>query len=200
MQKKCPHRETNQHHLAIPSSIFTVQQASHWVSLMGVVLFGITGLVTVVHAAAPLSDDELDARYLDVPLKSPYMSKVEYDKATSSENTGAKTDSTTFFSGNIAVVFTNALETPLLAGIDQNTRLLGNADQTGVSVGVSSTAIPLAFGSENFSYKWAGNLDQVFAPTPEGSRVIQYVYNANGAEIWYVPATRTGTTETFVHN
>ncbi len=152
-----------------------------------------------VFAAAPMSDDELDSKYLDVPVKSPYLSKVEFDKANAHQSLDTKAGIASV-NGSTVLVFANSAANPLLAGIDQNTRLLGSSDSIGVPVGISSSAIPPAFGSENYSYKWAGNLDQVYVATPDSSRVMQYYYSDNGAEVWYVPVNRTGRTESFVHN
>ncbi len=196
MKKYLPYRDTSRRDRLMARGVVH----SRWLISIGSLLLGVSGLMIVsAYAAAPLSDDELDSKYLDVPVKSPYISKAVFDKANAHQSIESQPGITTL-DGTTALVFSNTVETPLLAGIDQNTRLLGNADQLGVSSGVSSLAIPLAFGSENFSYKWAGNLDQVFTPSVEASRLLQYVYNTNGAEIYYTPLYRTGSTESFVHS
>jgi len=199
MRKILSHRNVKHRNLVIGGDVMANQPAFSWLKIAGNTLFAVIGMLAVsVHAAAPLTDDELDTKFLDVPVKSPYISKVEFDKANTHQSVEAK-PSKMAFNGSTALVLTTASDTPLLAGIDQNTRLLGNADQLGVSTGISSSAIPLAFGSENYSYKWSGNLDQVFTPSVEASRLLQYVYNTNGAEVYYVPLYRTGSTESFVH-
>lgn len=52
----------------------------------------------------------------------------------------------------------------LLAGVLQNLRSLGGGEFLGLPAGVSNTGNPIGFGSEQYSYKWAGNLSDIFQP------------------------------------
>lgn len=60
----------------------------------------------------------------------------------------------------------------LLAGIIQNLRSLGGGESLGVPIGVSNTGNPIGFGSESYSYKWSGNLGEIFQPIYNGSGVM----------------------------
>ncbi len=63
-------------------------------------------------------------------------------------------------------------ENALFSGIFNSVRLLGGTEIFGVPAGVSNTGSPLAFGSENYSTKWAGNLAQIYKPTVNASGVL----------------------------
>ena len=197
MIKVLRNRDNRQKPRVLQDVVVMVKHLPNWSTLCATVLLGLGSLVVApVYAAAPLSDAEMDAKYLDVPVKSPFL-KVDADKASahSTMETKAGILST---NGATALVFSNSADNTLLVGIDQNTRFVGSADPVGLSAGVSNTGIPLSFGSENYSTRWAGNLDQVFVASPDGSRVLQYSTYDNGAEIFYVPVHRTSFIETTV--
>ncbi len=133
-----------------------------------------------IYAASQLSDAELDTKFLDVPIKSPSLSQSETDSGLSA-NRGASADATTVFEkAQLALNQSADLSgaNPLLAGLEQKIRLLGTSETLGVPTGVANTAMYIPFGAENFSYKWAGNLDQVYVAPPTNIEYLQTIYGA----------------------
>jgi hypothetical protein len=63
-------------------------------------------------------------------------------------------------------------ENALFSSVFNSVRLSGESDIFGIPAGVSNTGTPIPFGSENYSTKWAGNLDQIFRPTANASGVL----------------------------
>jgi hypothetical protein len=128
--------------------------------------------MSVAYAEQPMSDAELETKYIEVKIKpvcSTEKEKIkEKDKKQSCQDTNVfviivtnKQDST---SESDAAQSKDSDSSALLASIFDNIRLLGGTDVLGVPAGVANTGTPLLFGSENYSDKWAGNFNQIFQP------------------------------------
>jgi hypothetical protein len=136
----------------------------------------VPSLVSLAYAEQPLSDAELDAKYIEVKIIPVCTSeKVDEIDSKTKESKISCHDANSF----VAVVtnqdakidpdkpHSTDSDNPnvLIASVMDNMRLLGGTDILGVPAGVANTGVPLMFGSENYSYAWAGNLSQIFQPT-----------------------------------
>lgn len=145
-----------------------------------VLTVAIAATVSVAYAEQPLSDSELDTKFIEVKVK-PICTTESADKSTEKAKSEdiKNTKKSCHDANNFVAIVTNkegvidtttaqkdsANASLLLAGVLDNIRLLGGTDVLGVPAGVAITGVPLMFGSENYSYKWAGNLNQIFQPT-----------------------------------
>ncbi|WP_162818144.1 hypothetical protein [Aquirhabdus parva] len=133
-----------------------------------------------VHAASQLTDAELDTKFLDVPIKSPYLTKKEADRQSAAAGNSDATSATAFENAqSVLVESPEGLNNPLLSGVEQRIRSLGVSDVAGVPNGVANSGIEIPFGAENYSFKWAGNVDQVYVAPPTNIDYLQSVYGAD---------------------
>ncbi len=154
-------------------------------------------MMPVAYAEQPLSDAELDNKYIEVKIIPVCTTdKVnQKDKKTSSSDADAP-QQTCHDANYFVAVLTNKQVDPtadanatqskdsnaatLLASVFDNIRLLGGSDVLGVPAGVANTGVPLMFGSENYSYAWAGNLGQIFqVPFYSGTGYYNSVYDTS---------------------
>jgi len=151
-----------------------------------ILMIAISAVLSVAYAEQPLSDTELDNKYIEVKIipvctTDKTDQKVNpKDKVESSDTkaSNAAPQQTCHDANHFVAVLTNKqvdltadagstqskdsnAET-LLASVFDNIRLLGGSDILGVPAGVANSGIPLMFGNENYSYSWAGNLGQIF--------------------------------------
>jgi hypothetical protein len=135
--------------------------------------------VSVAYAEQPLNDAELEAKYIEVKIKPVCTTQKAEEKKQSCHDTDAflvivtnKQDKTLASDDTRSKASDNS--DALLASVFDNIRLLGGTDVLGVPAGVANTGVPLMFGNENYSYKWAGNLNQIFQPV--------ILYGVNGIQ------------------
>jgi hypothetical protein len=125
---------------------------------------------SVSFAEQPLSDAEMDTKYIEVKVKPVCTTQDKEEKkqtchdensfiAVVTDKPEDKTDS------DAAQSKDSNNKDVLLSSVFDNIRLLGGTDVLGVPAGVANTGIPLMFGSENYSFKWSGNLNQIFQPS-----------------------------------
>jgi len=149
-----------------------------------ILLISISAVMSVAYAEQPLSDAELDNKYIEVKI-IPICTTDKADQKGDPKDRVASADTkassaapqqTCHDANHFVAVLTNKqvdLSTDstqskgsntetLLASVLDNIRLLGGSDVLGVPAGVANTGIPLMFGNENYSYSWAGNLGQIF--------------------------------------
>lgn len=145
-------------------------------------------VVSPAYAGEQLTDAELDTKFIEVQIKqicTLEKEKVDTKKSayitedTKSAQYVCRTDDlfvTTIKSDGSSE--SNQLKSAdkssdsadstdssaLLAGVLQNLRSLGGGEFLGLPAGVSNTGNPIGFGSEQYSYKWAGNLGDIFQP------------------------------------
>lgn len=145
-----------------------------------ILMISISAVISVAYAEQPLSDAELDNKYIEVkviPICT--TDKVGQKDRVASADTKASSaapQQTCHDANHFVAVLTNKqvdLSTDstqskdsntetLLSSVLDNIRLLGGSDVLGVPAGVANTGVPLMFGNENYSYSWAGNLGQIF--------------------------------------
>jgi hypothetical protein len=149
--------------------------------LCRVLMIGSAMTLTSVYAASQLTDAELDTKYLDVPIKSPYLTKKEADRRSSTSSDQEAVSATAFENAqSVLVQSPDALtNNPLLSGVEQRIRSLGISDVAGVPNGVANSGIEIPFGAENYSFKWAGNVDQVYVAPPTNIEYLQTIYGAD---------------------
>jgi len=145
------------------------------------------GVMPLAHAATPMSDDELDTKYLDVPAKAVLIHKSNDAKASANTQTtmpsvpAVTLDPTQINATQVPGAMEQSL---LLSGLNQQLRTLGTSDLSGVTAAISNSAQPPAFGTENFSLKWAGNLNEVFTPPPNNLDFLRSIYG-DDAEFYF---------------
>ncbi len=147
-----------------------------------ILMIAISTVMSVAYAEQPLSDAELDNKYIEVKIIPVCTTdKVDQKDKTDSHDTkagDADAPQQTCHDANhfVAVLSNKQVDTndanatqskdsnaaTLLASVFDNIRLLGGSDVLGVPAGVANTGVPLMFGNENYSYAWAGNLNQIF--------------------------------------
>ncbi len=152
-------------------------------------------VMTPVYAGEQLSDAELDTKFIEVQIRQICTvenegSNKSEDKATSVKpakytckaddlfvtiikNDGSaeskKLKSASDQSSDLA---DSEDSNSLLAGIIQSIRSFGRADLLGVPNGVANSGNPVLFGNERYSYKWAGNLNEIFQPVLNATGVL----------------------------
>ncbi|MBC7752558.1 MAG: hypothetical protein H7Z73_12760, partial [Candidatus Saccharibacteria bacterium] len=147
-----------------------------------------------LHAGEKLSDAELDTKYIEVQIKqicvTENIDKKDTDKKDTDNKVSKQICNTDYYlvaqpqqnddaDQRKKSVSSNQSEelpatNPLLSAIIQNLRSLGGSDMLGVPIGVSNTGVPVGFGSEQYSYKWAGNLGDIFQPIYSGGVMAPY--------------------------
>ena len=126
--------------------------------------------MSVAYAEQPMSDAELETKFIEVKIKPVCPTEKDKDKEkkeTCHEPNSFVTDVTSKQKDKIeadADLSKDSDIAALLASIFDNIRLLGGTDVLGVPAGVANTGTPLLFGNENYSDKWSGNLSQIFHP------------------------------------
>jgi len=143
-----------------------------------VLTVAIAAMMSVAYAEQPLSDAELDTKYIEVKAKQ--ICTTESIDKNGDKNDVKNTKQSCHDATNFVAAVTNKDKdgvvtsaaqrdsdnsSVLLAAVLDNIRLLGGTDVLGVPAGVALTGVPLMFGSENYSYAWSGNLNQIFQPT-----------------------------------
>ena len=136
-----------------------------------------TVTMSVAYAEQPMSDAELETKFIEVKAKPVCSTDKEKEKKQICHDATAfvadLTNKQKDTSESEADQSKASDSAALLASIFDNIRLLGGTDVLGVPAGVANSGVPLLFGSENYSYKWAGNLSQIFQPvTLSGSEGI----------------------------
>ena len=154
-------------------------------------------VMTPVYAGEKLSDAELDTKFIEVQIKQVCIVDNQDSKAKDDKNSEIKANKYLCNKDNIFVTTidkddiskksqqagsgtdqTNSDDETdsngLLSGVLQNMRSFGRSDLLGVSAGVSNSGIPIMFGSESYSYKWAGNLSDIFQPVYSGGVMAPY--------------------------
>lgn len=159
-------------------------------------------MMPVAYAEQPLSDAELDNKYIEVkiiPICTTDKADQKVDQKDKGESSDTKAGSaapqqTCHDANYFVAVLTNkqvdltaadanaaqskdSNAATLLASVFDNIRLLGGSDILGVPAGVANSGVPLLFGNENYSYTWAGNLGQIF-------QVAGYGINGSGSEYY----------------
>lgn len=154
-------------------------------------------VITPVYAGEKLNDAELDTKFIDVQIRQICIVDHQASKAKDDQKSEIKA---TKYSCNTDNLFVTTIDkdeaekksrqvgsssdlansddetdsNALLSGVFQNMRSFGRSDLLGVSVGVSNSGIPILFGSERYSYKWAGNLSDIFQPIYTGGVMAPY--------------------------
>ncbi len=144
-------------------------------------------IMPLAHAATPMSDDELDTKYLDVPAKVVLVHKSNDTKDSADTQTVMPSVPTVALDPtqiNAAQASGAMEQSIILSGLNQQLRTLGTSDLSGVTAAISNSAQPPAFGSENFSLKWAGNLNEVFSPPPNNLDFLRSIYG-DDAEFYF---------------
>jgi hypothetical protein len=124
--------------------------------------------MSVAYAEQPMSDAELETKYIEVKIKPVCTTEKEKEKKQSCHDANSFADIVT--NKHYTTIDSDAAQSgdsdssALLASIFDNIRLLGGTDVLGVPAGVANSGVPLLFGSENYSDKWAGNFNQIFQP------------------------------------
>jgi hypothetical protein len=138
-------------------------------------------VTSVTYTMKLLDDAELESNYIEVKIKPVCITK-NLDDSSDKRKSSDEIDTTKILcrDENYFVDVTdnkvpmNSLDTsksddsnnnPLIASIFNNIRLLGGTDVLGVPSGVANTGVPLFLGSENYSYAFSGNLNQIFQPS-----------------------------------
>ena len=151
-------------------------------------------VMSPVYAGEKLSDAELDTKFIEVQIRQICTVESDDSKKTEDKTSTRKAAQYICRTDDLFVTAINKDGNPeskqigstsdqsadsedsnsLLAGIIQNIRSFGRADLLGVPTGVSNTGNPLLFGSERYSYKWAGNLGDIFQPAYSGGILAPY--------------------------
>lgn len=156
-------------------------------------------VVSPVYAGEQLSDAELDTKFIEVQIKQ--ICTLEKESVDTKKSAYITEDATTAkytcrtddlfvtaiksdsneeskklraASGHVDQSADSSDANPLLAGIIQNLRSFGGGEFSGVPTGVANTGNPVLFGSERYSYKWAGNLGDIFKPVYSGGVMAPY--------------------------
>lgn len=152
-----------------------------------------------LHAGEKLSDAELDTKFIEVQIRQICTlddSKKNEDKLndTKSAKYNCRTDDLfvktinrdTDAESKVKQLGENSNQpedsnnsSALLAGIFQNIRSLGGGDLLGVPAGVANSGNPVVFGSERYSYAWAGNLNQIFQISPTSTGYWNSIYDTS---------------------
>jgi len=152
-----------------------------------------------VYAGEKLSDAELDSKFIEVQIRQ--ICTLQKQSVDTKKSAYITEDSTPAkYTCKADDLFVTAIQSdgsegskklrsasdhpdqsadssdsnPLLTGIIQNLRSLGGSDLLGVPVGVANSGVPVVFGSEQYSYKWAGNLGDIFQPIYSGGVMAPY--------------------------
>jgi|GEM_PF-4072811 len=155
----------------------------------------------LAHAATPMSDDELDSKYLDVPAKAVLIHKTTDSGDSTAIQASvppvpAVLDSTQLNPTQATDAMNQSI---ILSGLNQQLRTLGTTDLSGVTAGITNSAQPPAFGTENFSLKWAGNLNEVFSPPPNNLDFLRSIYG-DDAELYFTKPVNISIEVTGHHN
>lgn len=150
-------------------------------------------LINPVYAGEKLSDAELDSKFIEVQIRqicnvengssnksedksaaikpAKYTCRADDLFVTTIKNDGDKESKPLKAASDLA---NSDDSNALLAGVIQNIRSFGRAELLGVPSGVANTGNPILFGSERYSYKWAGNLNEIFQPVYAGGVIAPY--------------------------
>lgn len=155
--------------------------------------------VSPIYAGQQLSDAELDAKYIEVQIRQICTIDSQDSKQHDDNKVSPKVSGYTCSPDNLFVTTikkdANSEASPsqnqvgnssseidpasLLAGILQNLRSSGRADLLGLPAGVANSGNPLLFGSERYSYAWAGNLNQIFQISPTSTGYWNSIYDTS---------------------
>lgn len=135
-------------------------------------------VMSSAYAGVQLSDAELDSKFIEVQIRQ--ICTLEKEKVDTKKSAYITEDSKSAqYVCRTDDLFVTTINTDgsresadktadstdssaLLAGILQNLRSLGGGEFLGLPAGVSNTGNPIGFGSELYSYAWAGNLGDIF--------------------------------------
>ncbi len=156
-------------------------------------------VMSPVYAGEKLSDAELDSKFIEVQIRqictlekqsvdttksayiteavkpAQYICRTDDLFVTAIKNDGNLEAKQLAAASNKSLDSADAVDSSaLLVGILQNIRSLGGGELLGVPTGVSNTGNPIGFGSERYSYKWSGNLGDIFQPIYSGGVIAPY--------------------------